>query len=112
MKYWCMISEMWSIVLITVAASLVRVSSYPGYQAYIPNGNLVPDPCDRSIIWEGVGHKSPAGAGDRNLFGLDFASSMHVRTELHRNYAYTQFTLKRNCKLFIIIVQIQQGKYF
>ncbi|XP_033739863.1 temptin-like [Pecten maximus] len=55
--------------------------AYPKYQQSIPNGQSVPNPCPGGTgNWKGVGHYNPYGGGDRNLFGLDFASSGHVWT--------------------------------
>jgi len=54
------------------------VSGYPQFQSYIPNGNRVPNPCLPDTTWMGVGHKNPAGGGDRNPFGLDFERSGYV----------------------------------
>lgn len=48
------------------------------YQAYIPNGLNVRDPCDPTQIWKGVGHMGPLGAGPRNSFGEDFKLSGFV----------------------------------
>lgn len=53
--------------------------AYLMYQTSIPNGVSVPNPCDRTQIWPGVGHRSPSGGDARNPFGLDFAASGHVR---------------------------------
>ncbi|XP_076454722.1 uncharacterized protein LOC143289580 [Babylonia areolata] len=47
---------------------------YPQYQTAIPNGNRVPHPCVQGQAWLGVGHVVPAGGGDRNPFGRDFAA--------------------------------------
>ncbi|KAK3604320.1 hypothetical protein CHS0354_025447 [Potamilus streckersoni] len=46
--------------------------AYQIFQARIPNGNAVPDPCNANQIWIGVGHQNPLGGGNRNPFGLDF----------------------------------------
>ncbi|XP_033726921.1 temptin-like [Pecten maximus] len=55
--------------------------AFPGYQQYVPNGRNVPNPCPGGKrTWAGVGHYDSHGAGARNLFGLDFASSAHVWT--------------------------------
>ena len=71
-----------SIVLWTFAAlSLNMVSGYPYFQTHIPNGPNVPNPCLPDAAWPGVGHKNPAGAGERNPFGLDFAQSGFVSVD-------------------------------
>ena len=43
------------------------------YQFQIPNGQRVPNPCDRTLNWNGVGHELPQGGGPNNPFGRDFA---------------------------------------
>ncbi|BFZ19034.1 hypothetical protein BsWGS_22073 [Bradybaena similaris] len=52
--------------------SLQYVASYRTFQAYIPNGAAVPNPCKEGQIWEGVGHILNEGTGTKNRFGLDF----------------------------------------
>jgi len=66
-------------VLFLLVTCVDLVSAYQMYQTYIPNGANVPDPCQPNITWSGVGHKPIGGTGDRNPFGLDFASNNHVR---------------------------------
>jgi len=66
-------------IVITLLVGLVAlVTSHPEYQAKIPNGNKVPNPCNPSQVWGGVGHQSAAGGDARNPFGLDFAANNHV----------------------------------
>ena len=57
----------------------MEVQSHSSYQNEIPNGKAVPNPCDRTTIWAGVGHSSKSGGGPRNQFGLDFAAAGKVR---------------------------------
>ncbi|XP_048241391.1 dopamine beta-hydroxylase-like isoform X1 [Haliotis rufescens] len=60
-----------------ISAVLVCVGLISGYVSYrdsIPNGRNVPHPCVSGEMWQGVGHSNPAGGGDRNQFGIDFAS--------------------------------------
>ncbi|XP_069129717.1 temptin-like [Argopecten irradians] len=65
-----------------ILAILLGVTiAYPNYQQNIPNGRQVPNPCAGVTgLWLGVGHLNPHGAGPRNLFGQDFASSGHSWT--------------------------------
>ena len=65
-----------SVVLLICTVPIV--TGYPTYQTYIPNGQRVPNPCQPGTVWQGVGHKNPAGGGPRNPFGLDFAANEHV----------------------------------
>ena len=51
---------------------------FPHYQWIIPNGHRVPNPCEPSRTWDGVGHFMKFGGGARNPFGLDFANHGHV----------------------------------
>ncbi|EDV24766.1 uncharacterized protein TRIADDRAFT_8412, partial [Trichoplax adhaerens] len=46
------------------------VNCYQRYQAQIPNGANVPDPCNTAQFWGGVGHQKRAGGGTRNTFGI------------------------------------------
>jgi len=64
--------------ILLAAALCLKVNAHPEYQGYIPNGAIVPNPCNRSTIWPGVGHQAVYGAGARNPFGLDFAANDHV----------------------------------
>ncbi|XP_071097307.1 DBH-like monooxygenase protein 1 [Haliotis cracherodii] len=60
-----------------ISAVLVCVGLISGYGSYrdrIPNGRNLPHPCVAGEMWQGVGHSNPAGGGDRNQFGIDFAS--------------------------------------
>ncbi|EDV19971.1 uncharacterized protein TRIADDRAFT_32734, partial [Trichoplax adhaerens] len=51
------------------------ISSYDNYLDRIPNSNNVPNPCNPSAKWYGIGHIATAGAGARNPFGTDFAKT-------------------------------------
>ena len=62
------------LLLLLLNALLVPLTvGYRDYQTAIPNGDRVPHPCADGQAWLGVGHVSPAGGGDRNPFGRDFA---------------------------------------
>ena len=52
--------------------------SHSRYNAMIPNGNKVPDPCHSGEIALGVGHTNPQGRGHRNNFGNDFKKAGKV----------------------------------
>lgn len=67
-----------SLLLLSVLL-LAVTDGYRDYQTAIPNGDRVPHPCASGQAWLGVGHISPAGGGDRNPFGLDFAKHGLVR---------------------------------
>ena len=54
------------------------VTAYPRFQDDIPNGRSVPNPCDSSGTWGGVGHILVGGGGARNQFGLDFLKAGRV----------------------------------
>lgn len=68
--------------LIVVLLSLLWSDCHGFYQfqAYIPNGLNVKDPCDHTQIWKGVGHIGALGSGPRNAFGEDFKASGYVST--------------------------------
>ncbi|XP_033749801.1 uncharacterized protein LOC117334351 [Pecten maximus] len=59
-------------LVLTVIVSPWRAYGYSSFQARIPNGDRVRDPCDGVTIWQGVGHQGMGGGGPRNPFGLDF----------------------------------------
>lgn len=48
------------------------VASYEVYQHKIPNGDRVPNSCNKHQIWSGVGHVQMDGHGVLNAFGIDF----------------------------------------
>ncbi|XP_046576553.1 DBH-like monooxygenase protein 1 [Haliotis rubra] len=58
----------------TVLACVVVISGYAGYRDTIPNGYNLTHPCVTGELWPGVGHVNPAGGGERNQFGIDFAN--------------------------------------
>lgn len=63
---------------------------WPTYNDLIPNGDKVPNPCNPSLIWNGVGHLGPYGSGPRNQFGHDFIKANKVG-EIHLyNYLYNR----------------------
>lgn len=74
------ILKMWVNLLLSVllGALCLNVEAFPKYRQEIPNGNQVPNPCNQSTIWAGVGHQAKEGAGPRNPFGLDWAANDHV----------------------------------
>lgn len=57
-------------IVIALLALLSAVQCYQTYQARIPNGLRVPDPCNTAQFWPGVGHQKRAGGGTRNTFGV------------------------------------------
>ena len=48
------------------------------YNAMIPNGNKVPNPCHVGEFALGVGHTDPLGGGHRNKLGNDFKAAGKV----------------------------------
>nr|KAG5705742.1 hypothetical protein BaRGS_027401 [Batillaria attramentaria] len=68
------------LLLVSAVALWSPGLSYFNYQAKLPNGQHVPHPCKPNYIWHGVGHQNPLGGGERNQFGLDFASHGHKWT--------------------------------
>jgi len=72
-------SSILSLLLSVLLTALsLKANAYQMYQGYIPNGDKVPNPCNRSTTWPGVGHQAVYGAGARNPFGLDFAANNRV----------------------------------
>jgi len=72
---------MLSFTLSMLFLSLPTLShSYPRFQAQIPNGASVPNPCQPGATWPGVGHKAEGGGGPRNPFGLAFFANGKVWT--------------------------------
>ncbi|XP_060566803.1 dopamine beta-hydroxylase-like isoform X1 [Ruditapes philippinarum] len=57
------------------------VYGYRQFREQIPNGEFVPSPCNRNLIWQGVGHQAKSGGGPRNPFGKDFAGEGFTWTE-------------------------------
>ncbi|KAH9525207.1 hypothetical protein Btru_000641 [Bulinus truncatus] len=64
------------IVYLCVLTTLV--SGFQVYQTFIPNGDVIPNPCLIGMTWAGAGHFSAIGAGPLNQFGQDFAAAGHV----------------------------------
>ncbi|XP_071121713.1 dopamine beta-hydroxylase-like isoform X1 [Mytilus edulis] len=60
------------ISIVLLFSSCYKCFGYYQFQAFIPNGLNVKDPCDATQIWKGVGHMGPLGSGPRNSFGEDF----------------------------------------
>jgi len=65
-------------ILVVSFVLVFTVYSFPTYRNQIPNGFTVPDPCNPTQIWNGVGHWNQSGGGPRNPFGLAFAANDHV----------------------------------
>ncbi|XP_056001096.1 tyramine beta-hydroxylase-like isoform X2 [Ostrea edulis] len=61
--------------IVTSGLLLPGVNGYPDFKSEIPNGDKVPDPCNKDKLWSGVGHLKPGGGGPRNPFGIMFASN-------------------------------------
>lgn len=57
---------------------------WPTYNDLIPNGDKVPNPCNPSLIWNGVGHLGPYGSGPRNQFGHDFIKANKIWSDICR----------------------------
>ncbi|XP_071091030.1 temptin-like [Haliotis cracherodii] len=68
-----------SLVLCVVAVVVAK----PPYQDEIPNGKLVPHPCNKGLIWNAVGHTNAdlGGAQNLNQFGRDFRAEGHAWTQ-------------------------------
>ncbi|XP_060070161.1 peptidyl-glycine alpha-amidating monooxygenase-like [Ylistrum balloti] len=64
---------MLALLLLTVIAPYSH--GFPTFQALIPNGGIIRDPCDGVTIWPGVGHQAVAGGGLVNPFGQDFLNN-------------------------------------
>ncbi|CAG5132242.1 unnamed protein product [Candidula unifasciata] len=56
--------------LAIVTSLLQCVTPFPMYQKNIPNGEIVPSPCESGQLWPGVGHFKDVGSGERNPFGV------------------------------------------
>lgn len=64
-----------------LACRLLHVTvGYPMFQQNIPNGEIVPSPCNPNHVWQGVGHQAKGGGGPRNPFGLAFAANGYTWT--------------------------------
>ena len=61
--------------LLLVCATNHFVLAFNIFRDRIPNGHNVQHPCKTNTVWNGVGHISQQGGGDRNVFGLDFAAA-------------------------------------
>ncbi|XP_033758420.1 temptin-like [Pecten maximus] len=66
--------------IIVVVLGLSTCLGKMPYTNQIPNGHSVPNPCIPGTLWAGVGHTSPAGGGNKNLFGWAFADHGHTWT--------------------------------
>ncbi|XP_046545885.1 tyramine beta-hydroxylase-like [Haliotis rubra] len=65
---------MWAVRLPAFLTCIGVIYGYGGYRDRIPNGHNLTHPCVTGEMWQGVGHVKPAGGGDRNQFGIDFAN--------------------------------------
>ena len=65
-------------ILIILTTFIYNVHCWPGFRKYIPNGFVVPHPCNASVTSQGVGHEILGGGGARNPFGLDFMTNGEV----------------------------------
>lgn len=63
-------------VVISMLSS--SVYSYLHLKQELPNGDRVPNPCNPSTKWIGVGHQNVNGGGERNPFGNDFKANGKV----------------------------------
>lgn len=76
-------------VLGVIGFFLIPVArGWPTYNDLIPNGDKVPNPCNPSLIWNGVGHLGPYGSGPRNQFGHDFIKANKVGEIILNNYMF------------------------
>ncbi|KAK3720939.1 hypothetical protein RRG08_047505 [Elysia crispata] len=57
---------------VLILTLLATSSAYRSFQALIPNGSKVPDPCRPGSTWPAVGHVTPEGGSHRNKFGKHF----------------------------------------
>ena len=57
---------------------LTVTEGYKYFQERVPNGDNIPNPCNRNLRWPGVGHQNTQGGGLRNPFGLDFHKNGQV----------------------------------
>ncbi|XP_033751340.1 temptin-like [Pecten maximus] len=62
-------------VLFGIICALRIVPCFERYQFDIPNGFNIPNPCEPTGIWNGVGHYGPEGQGPTNQFGKDFLAA-------------------------------------
>ncbi|XP_069115157.1 temptin-like [Argopecten irradians] len=70
-------------MLLQVFVSVLSLSTCLGFKVYekqIPNGDAVPHPCVDGTLWNGVGHITSSGGGQRNLFGDAFRQNGHMWT--------------------------------
>ncbi|CAC5410877.1 unnamed protein product [Mytilus coruscus] len=58
--------------IIFLLLQVINTNSWPSYRFNIPNGNVVPNPCNPADIWTAVGHGKPKVFAPRNPFGEDF----------------------------------------
>ncbi|CAG5131305.1 unnamed protein product [Candidula unifasciata] len=67
-------SNIASIIFLVLLSLLQVVTPFRHFQALIPNGASVIDPCSGRVAWSGVGHQTKEGRTDRNPFGQDFSA--------------------------------------
>lgn len=57
---------------LTVSILSATVVCFKRFQLEIPNGDKVPNPCNKNELWTAVGHTTIEGGGRRNPFGQVF----------------------------------------
>ena len=58
-------------IILVIVAIIPLIAGYPNFQARIPNGNRVPNPCRIPATWNPVGHYNPDHhTMIKNPFGL------------------------------------------
>lgn len=66
------------IPIIFLLLQVIGSNCWPSYRFNIPNGNIVPNPCNPTEMWTAVGHGKPKVFAPRNPFGEDFLRSRMV----------------------------------
>lgn len=66
------------IPIIFLLLQVIDTNCWPSYRFNIPNGNIVPNPCNPTEMWTAVGHGKPKVFAPRNPFGEDFLRSRMV----------------------------------
>ena len=66
-----------AITLVFFTVTIQLCQGHSTYQAKMPNGDKVPNPCSLTTgsTWPGVGHIAEAGMGARNVFGIAFKAA-------------------------------------
>ena len=88
------------------------VFSYHTFQAHIPNGDKVPNPCPGAgpgDIWRGVGHYHIGGGGRRNPFGLVNISLLNMLLlTSFRAYGWVKYN---EYKLYFLFTNYKYGTF-